>query len=50
MTTFDLAVDLEGHLPALDEDTARALMEATHQVCPYSRATSGNVPVTLNVV
>lgn len=49
-TTFDLAVDLEGHLPALDEQTARKLMEATHQICPYSRATRGNVPVTLTVV
>ena len=50
VTTFDLAVDLEGHFPALDGDTARALMEATHQVCPYSRATRGNLPVTLTVV
>ena len=49
-TTFDLVVDLEGRLPALDEATARKLMEATHEVCPYSRATRGNVPVTLTVV
>ncbi len=49
-TTFDLAVDLDGHLPAVDEETARAVMEATHQVCPYSRATRGSVEVTLNVV
>jgi Ohr subfamily peroxiredoxin len=49
-TTFDLAVDLEGHFPALDEDTATALMDATHEICPYSRATRGNVPVTLHVV
>ena len=48
-TVFDLAVDLEGHFPALDQDTARALMDATHQICPYSRATRGNVPVTLRV-
>ena len=49
-TVFDLAVDLDGHFPALDEDTARAIMDATHLVCPYSRATSGNVAVTLSVV
>ena len=49
-TTFDLAVELEGHLPALPKETAQALLEATHEVCPYSRATRGNVPVTLTVV
>ena len=49
-TEFDLAVDLEAHLPALDRDTAQQLLEATHEVCPYSRATRGNVPVTLTVV
>ena len=48
-TTFDLAVDLVGHFPVLDDDTARALMEATHEICPYSRATRGNVPVALDV-
>lgn len=49
-TTFDLAVDLRAHLPALDVETAQALMAATHEVCPYSRATRGNVPVTLSAV
>lgn len=48
-TTFDLAVELHGHLPALDEATARQLMEHTHGACPYSRATRGNIPVTLQV-
>jgi Ohr subfamily peroxiredoxin len=48
-TSFDLAVDLLGHLPALDADTAQAVMEATHTVCPYSRATRGNIPVVLRV-
>jgi osmotically inducible protein OsmC len=49
-TEFDLAVDLEAHLPALDREVAQQLLEATHQVCPYSRATRSNVPVTLTVV
>jgi Ohr subfamily peroxiredoxin len=48
-TTFDLAVDLVGHFPALDDQTAQALMEATHQVCPYSRATRGNISAALLV-
>ncbi|SFP20690.1 peroxiredoxin, Ohr subfamily [Geodermatophilus dictyosporus] len=46
---FGLAVDLTGHLPQLDEGQARALMERTHTVCPYSRATTGNVAVGLHV-
>ncbi|WP_448642435.1 organic hydroperoxide resistance protein [Geodermatophilus sp. URMC 63] len=46
---FGLAVDLTGHLPQLDEEQVRALMERTHTVCPYSRATAGNVRVGLHV-
>lgn len=48
-TDFDLAVDLVGRFPRLTEEQAREVMEATHRVCPYSRATRGNVPVTLTV-
>lgn len=48
-TTFDLAVDLVAELPALSTEQALQLMEATHQVCPYSRATRGNVQVSLTV-
>ena len=28
----------------------QALVEDAHKICPYSRATRGNVPVTLTVV
>jgi osmotically inducible protein OsmC len=45
--TFGLAVTLEISLPAVDPDTARGLIEAAHQVCPYSNATRGNVDVKL---
>jgi Ohr subfamily peroxiredoxin len=44
---FTLAVDLVLDAPALEEEKARALMAATHQVCPYSRATMGNIDVRL---
>ncbi|WNV76336.1 organic hydroperoxide resistance protein [Geodermatophilus sp. DSM 44513] len=47
---FGLAVDLSARLPQLDEEQARQLMEKTHTVCPYSRATAGNVEVGLHVV
>jgi osmotically inducible protein OsmC len=34
----------------MERDVAQKLVEAAHQVCPYSRATRGNIDVTLNVV
>jgi osmotically inducible protein OsmC len=46
---FGIAVALEGHFPELGRDEAQALMEAAHQVCPYSKATRGNIAVTLSV-
>lgn len=46
---FGLAVELVGHMPDLDRTQAEALMAAAHQVCPYSRATRGNIPVSLRV-
>ena len=47
---FQLAVELEIVLPDIDPAVAQQLAEATHQVCPYSNATRGNIDVTLTVV
>jgi Ohr subfamily peroxiredoxin len=44
---FTLAVGLTAHLPGLTQAEADELVAATHQVCPYSNATRGNVDVTL---
>ena len=46
---FGIAVTLVGQLPTLDPEAARTLMDDAHQVCPYSRATRGNVDVTLDL-
>lgn len=46
---FGLAVELEVVIPELPQDEAQALADAAHQVCPYSNATRGNVPVTVTV-
>jgi len=46
---FVLSVGLEVTLPAVDDATARELVEKAHQICPYSNATRGNVEVTLTV-
>jgi len=46
---FQLAVTLNANLPGLDEALKRELVEAAHQICPYSRMTRGNVDVALAV-
>ncbi len=46
---FDIRATLVGRFPTLDPAQGRELMEAAHQVCPYSRATRGNIDVTLEV-
>ncbi|CAA9234167.1 MAG: Organic hydroperoxide resistance protein [uncultured Actinomycetospora sp.] len=46
---FGLAVTLMGALPTLDPPQGDELMQAAHQVCPYSRATRGNIEVTLEL-
>jgi osmotically inducible protein OsmC len=47
---FSLSVTLRVELPdALQGDAGRELVEAAHQVCPYSNATRGNIPVELVV-
>jgi osmotically inducible protein OsmC len=48
-TDFRLAVELEFTAPLIDEEKARAVMERTHQICPYSKAITGNVDVQLSV-
>ncbi len=46
---FVLAVDLEVVIPELDAETAQALADAAHKVCPYSNATRGNITVNVSV-
>ena len=42
---FELSVELEVVLPNLDHEQAQQLADAAHQVCPYSKATRGNIEV-----
>jgi Ohr subfamily peroxiredoxin len=37
-------------LPGLAPDVARSLVDAAHQICPYSKATRGNIEVAINVI
>ena len=45
-----LAVELKVSVPGADKDKVQALMEEAHTICPYSKATKGNIPVKLTVV
>ena len=47
---FSLSAELKVSLPGADKDKLTALVEEAHQVCPYSKATRGNMPVKLTVV
>ena len=46
---FGLSVVLEVSLPGIERAQAEKLVEAAHQVCPYSNATRGNIDVDLRV-
>ena len=46
---FGLTVAIEAELPGIDEAKANELIEAAHQVCPYSNATRGNIDVKLTI-
>jgi Ohr subfamily peroxiredoxin len=46
---FALQAKLRARLPGIERQQAEALMQAAHEVCPYSKATRGNLPVDLVV-
>ncbi|GAA3743850.1 Ohr subfamily peroxiredoxin [Spinactinospora alkalitolerans] len=47
---FGLAVTLDVTVPGLDRAAAEGLVAKAHRNCPYSKATRGNIEVTLNTV
>jgi lipoyl-dependent peroxiredoxin len=46
---FGLAAALDLDAPGISRADAVELMELAHEACPYSRATRGNIDVTLTV-
>lgn len=46
---FSLSGELVATLPGIASDVAEELMTAAHNKCPYSRATRGNMAVTLTL-
>ena len=49
-TGFGIQVELVVSIPGVERSHAEALVTKAHELCPYSKATRGNVEVTLTVV
>src|SRR6201996_8632278 len=47
---FGLVVTLVIHVPGLEREKVREFADEAHQICPYSRATRGNISVELRVL
>ena len=47
--SIDLAVQLEVVIPDLESEQADELAKLAHELCPYSRATKGNIEVSVSV-
>jgi Ohr subfamily peroxiredoxin len=47
---FSLQARLRVHLPGLAPEVSQELVNGAHQICPYSKATRGNIEVAISVV
>jgi osmotically inducible protein OsmC len=47
---FFLRARLNVSVPGVDPDVARELVDAAHGICPYSKATRGNIEVKISLV
>ena len=47
---YFLQARLNVHLPGLEREVAQAIVDAAHQICPYSKATRGNIDVAINLI
>ncbi|WP_293918513.1 MULTISPECIES: organic hydroperoxide resistance protein [unclassified Sphingobacterium] len=48
--SFFLSAELEIHVPSLSIDEAQKLANKAHKVCPYSKATKGNIEVSIKAI
>lgn len=46
---FSLRARLTVSLPGLEREVAQQVIEAAHQICPYSKMSRGNIDVTLTL-
>ena len=49
-SAFYLRARLDISIPGVDRDSARTLIDTAHAICPYSKATAGNIEVELNLI
>ncbi len=48
--SYFLRARLNVSLPGIDRDVAHELIHAAHEICPYSKATRGNIDVATNLI
>lgn len=48
--SYAITATLEVFVPGVEVDRVQALADRAHELCPYSKATRGNVPVTVTAV
>lgn len=47
---YSLAARLTVHVPGVDPEIARQIIEAAHRTCPYSKAIKGNIDAVVTLV
>lgn len=47
---YFLRVRFDISLPGVDREAAQSIVDGAHHICPYSKATRGNIDVVLNIV
>ena len=48
--SYSLQVRHNVSLPGLDREVAQAIADNAHQICPYSKATRGNINLVITLV
>jgi Ohr subfamily peroxiredoxin len=48
--TYFLRARLDISLPGIERESAQAIVNEAHSICPYSRATRGNIDVAINLI
>jgi lipoyl-dependent peroxiredoxin len=49
-SSFFLSARLDVSIPGIERETAQSLVDAAHGICPYSKATHGNIDVVTTVL
>jgi osmotically inducible protein OsmC len=47
---YFLSARLNVSLPGVDRNTAQTLVDEAHEICPYSKATRGNIDVVIGLI